>query len=74
MDEPLWRDEVDSICVPVQRVVDGPISVCVEGETMIVSLLEEVVEKRLLTEELSIRCSRLATASRGHVYEPWRLC
>jgi stress response protein YsnF len=31
VDEPLWRDEVDLTRVPVQRVVDGPIAVCVEG-------------------------------------------
>jgi uncharacterized protein (TIGR02271 family) len=64
VDEPLWRDEVDITRVPVQRVVDGPIPVRYEGDTMIVSLLEEVlvVEKRLLlTEELYIRTQRVET-------------
>jgi uncharacterized protein (TIGR02271 family) len=64
VDEPLWRDEVAITRVPVQRVVDGPIPVRVEEDTMIVSLLEEVlvVEKRLLlTEELHIRTQRVET-------------
>jgi len=70
VDEPLWRDEVDITRVPVQRVVDGPIPVRVEGDTMIVSLLEEVlvVEKRLLlTEELHIRTQRVETHHPQHV-------
>jgi uncharacterized protein (TIGR02271 family) len=54
VDEPLWRDEVDITRMPVR----------VEGDTMIVSLLEVVlvVEKRWwLTEELCIRPQRVET-------------
>jgi uncharacterized protein (TIGR02271 family) len=64
VDEPLWREEVDITRVPVQRVVDGPIPIRTEGETTIISLVEEVVmvEKRLrLTEELHIRTRRRET-------------
>ena len=64
MDEPLWREDVDITRVPVQRVVDGPIPVCTEGDTTIISLVEEVlvVEKRLmLTEELHLRTRRRET-------------
>jgi len=57
VDEPLMREEVHVKRVPVGRVVDGPVPVRHVGNTMIVSLLEEVlvVEKRLmLKEELHI--------------------
>ena len=57
VDEPLMREEVQVRRVPVGRVVDGPVPVRHVGNTMIVSLLEEVlvVEKRLmLKEELHI--------------------
>jgi uncharacterized protein (TIGR02271 family) len=58
VNEPLWREAVDITRVPRQRGVDGPIPVRTEGDTTIISLVEEVVmvEKRLmLTEELHIR-------------------
>jgi uncharacterized protein (TIGR02271 family) len=70
VDEPLWREEVDITRVPVQRVVDGPIPVRTEGDTTIISLVEEmvVVEKRLmLTEELHIRRRRIETRQPQHV-------
>jgi uncharacterized protein (TIGR02271 family) len=57
VDEPLLREEVDVRRVAVNRVVDGPVPVRQEGDTMIVPLLEEVlvVEKRLmLKDELHI--------------------
>jgi uncharacterized protein (TIGR02271 family) len=57
VDEPLLREEVVIERVPIDRVVEGPIPVRYEGDTMIVSVLEEVlvVETRLrLTEELRI--------------------
>ena len=57
VDEPLLREEVAVERVPVNRVVEGPIPVRYEGDTMIVSVLEEVlvVETRLLlTEEIRI--------------------
>ncbi len=53
VDEPLLREEVIIERVPVNRVVEGPIPVRYEGDTMILSLLEEVlvVETRLLLKE-----------------------
>ena len=62
VDEPLLRDEVEVERVPVQRLVEAAIPVRYEGETMIVSVMEEVlvVEKRLmLKEELYIRKRRV---------------
>ena len=52
-DEPLLREEVVIERVPVNRVVEGPIPVRYEGDTMIVSVLEEVlvVDTRLLLKE-----------------------
>jgi uncharacterized protein (TIGR02271 family) len=58
IDEPLFREEVEVERVPIHRVVDGPIPVRYEDETLIVSVVEEtlVVEKRLvLKEEWHIR-------------------
>jgi uncharacterized protein (TIGR02271 family) len=53
VDEPLLREEVVIERVPVNRVVEGPIPMRYEGDTMILSLLEEVlvVETRLLLKE-----------------------
>jgi uncharacterized protein (TIGR02271 family) len=64
VDEPLLREEVVIEHVPINRVVEGPIPVRSEGDTMIVSVLEEVlvVETRLLlTEELRITRRRTET-------------
>ena len=69
VDEPLMREEVQVKRVPVGRVVDGPVPVRHVGNTMIVSLLEEVlvVEKRLmLKEELHITKEEVET------YKPQR--
>jgi uncharacterized protein (TIGR02271 family) len=57
VDEPLLQEEIDVRRVPINQPVDGPIPIRHSGDTMIVSLLEEVlvVEKRLmLKEELHI--------------------
>src|SRR5687768_11672753 len=57
VDDPFFREEVIIERVPINRYVEEPIPVRYEGDTMIVSLLEEipVIEKRLLlTEELRI--------------------
>jgi uncharacterized protein (TIGR02271 family) len=57
VDEPLLEEEVEVERVAINRIVDGPLPVRYEGDTMIVPLLEEVlvVEKRLvLKEELRI--------------------
>lgn len=64
VDPPLWRDEVVVERVPINRVVEGPISARSEGETLIIPLLEEVlvVEKRLLLkEEVRITKRRIDT-------------
>jgi uncharacterized protein (TIGR02271 family) len=70
VDEPLMREEVHVRRVPVNKVVDGPVPVRHVGDTMIVSLLEEVlvVEKRLmLKEELHI------TKEQVESYRPQRV-
>lgn len=70
VDEPSWHEEVTVTRVPVERVVDGPIPVRHEEDTMIVSIMEEVlvVEKRLfLKEELHIRKQRVETHQPQHV-------
>lgn len=70
VDEPSWHEEVTVTRVPVQRVVDGPIPVRHEDDTMIVSIMEEVlvVEKRLLLkEELHIRKQRVETQQPQHI-------
>jgi uncharacterized protein (TIGR02271 family) len=53
VDQPLLRDSVTVTRVPINRVIDQPIDVRQEGETLIVPVLEEllVVEKRLLLVE-----------------------
>ena len=70
VDEPLMREEVQVRRVPVNKVVEGPVPVRHVGNTMIVSLLEEVlvVEKRLmLKEELHI------TKEQVESYRPQRV-
>jgi uncharacterized protein (TIGR02271 family) len=70
IDEPLMREEVHVKRVPINRVVEGPIPVRHVGNTMIISLLEEVlvVEKRLmLKEELHIIKDEIET------YKPQRI-
>ena len=70
VDEPLMREEVQVKRVPINRVVEGPIPVRHVGNTMIISLLEEVlvVEKRLmLKEELHITKEEVET------YKPQRV-
>ncbi|HYP00905.1 MAG TPA: YsnF/AvaK domain-containing protein [Pyrinomonadaceae bacterium] len=70
VDEPLIREEVQVKRVPINRVVDAPVPVRHVGNTMIISLLEEVlvVEKRLmLKEELHITKGEVET------YKPQRV-
>jgi len=58
IDQPLEAEEVEIERVPINRVVEGPVPIRYEGDTMIISLLEEVlvVEKRLLLrEEVHVR-------------------
>jgi uncharacterized protein (TIGR02271 family) len=57
VDQPLLSEEVSIERVPIHRFVDEAIPIRYEGDTMIISLLEEVpvIEKRLmLKEELRI--------------------
>lgn len=53
VDEPLATDEVDVERAPLDRWVDAPVPVRQEGDTTIVTLIEEVivVEKRLRAVE-----------------------
>ena len=70
VDEPLLHDEVEVERVPIQRLVEEAIPVRYEGNTMIVSVMEEVlvVEKRLmLKEELHIRKRRVVRHQPQHV-------
>jgi uncharacterized protein (TIGR02271 family) len=70
VDPPLLREEVIIERVPINRVVEGPLPVRYEGDTMIISLLEEVlvVETRLLlTEEVRITTRRTETHTPARV-------
>jgi uncharacterized protein (TIGR02271 family) len=64
VDPPLWREDVVVERVPVNHVIEAPVPIRTEGDTLIVPLLEEVlvVEKRLLLkEELHLTKRRLET-------------
>jgi uncharacterized protein (TIGR02271 family) len=64
VDPPLRRDEVIIERVPVNRIVEGPLPVRYEGDTMIISLVEEVLvvdTRLLLTEEVHITTRRTET-------------
>ena len=64
VDEPLFRDAIEVERVLIDRVIDGPLPVRYEDDTMIVPIMEEVlvVEKRLvLKEELHIHKRRVET-------------
>jgi len=70
VDEPLLHEEVSIERVPINRFVDEAIPIRYEGDTMIISLLEEVpvVERRLmLKEELRI------TTRRSEAHKPVRV-
>jgi uncharacterized protein (TIGR02271 family) len=70
VDPPLLRDEVVVTRVPINRVVDGPISIRSEEDTLIIPLVEEVVvvEKRLLLKE-EVRI----TKRRVEIHRPQRV-
>jgi len=64
VDEPLMEEEVSVTRVDINRVVEGPVLVRHEGDTMIIPLLEEVLvmEKRLMLKaELHITKRQLET-------------
>ena len=70
VDQPLLRQTVQVEHVPINRVVDSEIPVRYDGDTMIISVLEEVlvVEKRLmLKEELHI------TQHQEQIHQPQRI-
>jgi len=67
VDEPLLREQVNVERVAINQLVDGPIAVRQDGDTMIIPVLEEVlvIEKRLmLKEELRV------TVQRTTVHDP----
>lgn len=53
VDVPLVSEEIEVKRVPINRPVDSPVAVRTEGDTLIISLLEEVfvVQKQLLLKE-----------------------
>jgi uncharacterized protein (TIGR02271 family) len=62
VNSPRVREEVTIERVPLNRLVDAPVSIRQEGDTLIIPVLEEVVvmEKRLrVTEELRITKRRI---------------
>ena len=70
IDQPLTTDEVEVERVPVDRWVEAPVPIRQEGETTIITLLEEVavVEKRLrATEEVRITRRRTTRQAAQHV-------
>ena len=70
IDQPLTTDEVEVERVPVGRWVEAPVPIRQEGETTIITLLEEVVvvEKRLrATEEVRITRRRTTRQAAQHV-------
>jgi uncharacterized protein (TIGR02271 family) len=70
IDQPLTSDEIEVERVPVDRWVEAPVPIRQEGETTIITLLEEVavVEKRLrATEEVRITRRRTTRQAAQHV-------
>ena len=70
IDQPLTTDEIEVERVPVDRWVEAPVPIRQEGETTIITLLEEVVvvEKRLrATEEVRITRRRTTRQAAQHV-------
>ena len=70
IDQPLTTDAVEVERVPLDRWVEAPVPTRQEGETTIITLLEEVVvvEKRLrATEEVRITRRRTTRQAAQHV-------
>lgn len=66
VNQPLLRETMEIVRVPVNRVIDTPPAIRHEGDTLIMSVLEEVLvtEKRLiLKEEVHITRRRAETSS-----------
>ena len=73
VDEPLTRDDLEIERVVVERVIDAPVDIRYEGDTMIVPVLEEVLglEKRLVLKE-ETRITRRRTEYRSPTRVPLR--
>src|SRR5512134_2336069 len=55
VDEPMLAEQVTIERVPMDRWIDHPVSVRQEGDTTIIPVVEEVLEKRLkLVEEVCV--------------------
>ena len=70
IDQPLTTDNIEVERVPLDRWVEAPVPTRQEGETTIITLLEEVVvvEKRLrATEEVRITRRRTTRQAAQHV-------
>lgn len=65
VDMPLARDELDVERVPIDRIVEGPVAIRREGDTIVVPILEEelVVQVRVRLRE-EIRITRKTVESR----------
>ena len=64
VDPPLWREEVVIERVPINRMIEGPVSARSEGDIVIIPVVEEilVVEKHfLLKEEVHLTKRRVET-------------
>jgi uncharacterized protein (TIGR02271 family) len=60
---PTWREEVSVERVPIDRVIEAPVSVRHEGEVLVIPVVEErliVHTERVLREELRITRRRIA--------------
>jgi stress response protein YsnF len=71
VDEPLVQEDAVVERVPVDRFVDGPVPPRQEGDTLVLSVVEEVLVKRLrLIEE--IRITKRQTVARRPTKVPLR--
>jgi uncharacterized protein (TIGR02271 family) len=70
VDEPLVREDFEIERLPVNRVIDKPMEVEYEGDTMLLPVMEEelVVEKRLILKEV-IRVTR----RKEEIHQPQRV-
>lgn len=70
VDEPGYRERVNVVRVKVDQVLDEPVGVRYEGETMVIPVIEEVlvVEKKLVLRE-EVRITKL----REEVHNPQEL-
>jgi uncharacterized protein (TIGR02271 family) len=70
IDEPAYRETVEVERVPVNEILESPVGVRFEGDTMIIPVVEEqvVVEKRwILKEEVRVTKQRTRTEEPQHI-------